>query len=224
MKKLCLLLAVLFAPAAGAAYKCVDEKGNTHVGDTPPAGCANVVMYEVSRSGQLLRRIDPTPTAEQVRQRQEEADRKREADKLVAEQKRKDLALLNTFSAEREFDVVRDRQIEPIRSRIVTTQERIKAIDKREKELDDEMEFYKAGKSNRAARDAKVREAPANLTYELQRIREERDNLARNIASSSREIEQLRAKFDVDKRRWVALKSGKSDETAADSRAARRTY
>ena len=66
MKKFCLLLVALFAPAAGATYKCTDEKGVTHIGDTPPAGCGTVVMYEVSASGMVLRKIDPTPTPEKA--------------------------------------------------------------------------------------------------------------------------------------------------------------
>ena len=56
MKKLPLLLLALCAPLAGAAYKCVDEKGLTHIGDTPPAGCASVVMYEVTKRGTVIRR------------------------------------------------------------------------------------------------------------------------------------------------------------------------
>ena len=59
MKKLILCMAALYAPLAGAAYKCVDEKGVTHIGDTPPAGCANVVMYETSPGGMTLRKIEP---------------------------------------------------------------------------------------------------------------------------------------------------------------------
>jgi len=73
--KILLILALLLAPAANAAYKCKDEKGVTHIGDTPPAGCANVVMYEVSRSGTILRKIDPTPTGEQLRAKVEEEAR-----------------------------------------------------------------------------------------------------------------------------------------------------
>ena len=34
MKKICIVLALLYAPVAGAEYKCVDGRGLTHVGDT----------------------------------------------------------------------------------------------------------------------------------------------------------------------------------------------
>jgi len=34
------IAAAVWAGGAGAAYKCVDAKGLTHIGDTPPPGCA----------------------------------------------------------------------------------------------------------------------------------------------------------------------------------------
>jgi uncharacterized small protein (DUF1192 family) len=206
MKTLCLATAVLFTASAGAAFKCVDEKGLTHVGDTPPDPCANVVMYEVTRSGAVIRKIEPSLTPEQVKARVEAEERKKESEKAANEQKRKDLALLATFSSEAEFDVVRDRTIEPINGRIKSAQERVVAIDKRVKELDDEMEFYKAGKSSKST-SKKAVEAPSNLTAEIDRLKAEKQNLAKGVTSSEREIVELRKKFDLDKKRWLALKT-----------------
>src|SRR3954452_23356060 len=115
MKRTFLLLLAAWAPAAMATYKCVDEKGVTRIGETPPDECANVVMYEMGRSGQVIKTIDPTPTGEQLKAREEAAARRKEADKVAAEQNRKDQALLNTYSSEREFDMARDRNIDPIK-------------------------------------------------------------------------------------------------------------
>ena len=203
MKKIFVLLAALYVPAAGAAYKCVDEKGVTHIGDTEPAACANVMMYEVSRSGAILRSIEPTPTPEQLKTKLEEAERRKEAEKAAAEQKRKDLALLSSYSNEREFDVARDRNIEPLNGRIYNNKDRLKILDKRLKEIDDEMEFYKAGKSKAA----KTREAPMPLVHELERVRAEKQSLEKSITVNEKEIEVLKVKFDADKKRWLDLKA-----------------
>src|ERR1700687_4339493 len=146
MRGLFLLIAAVFAPAAGAGLKCVDEKGLTQFGDTPPAACAHVMVYDVSPTGAVVRRSEPTPTPEQLKTRQEELERKKEADKALAEQKRKDMALLSSFGAEREFDVARDRNIEPLQGRIATARERMRVLENSTKELEEEMEFYKAGK------------------------------------------------------------------------------
>lgn len=204
---LALAAALLAATQAGAAYRCVDAKGRTHIGDTPPPGCSDVVMYEITRGGQVIRTIEPTLTPEQVKQKELEAAKKKEAERAAAEQKRKDDALMATFSSEKEFDVVRDRNIEPIRRSIAAAQERLKAIDKREKELADELEFYKAGKSGKKG---KAAEPPRHLIDQQEGIKAERATLAKSIAGYEKEIGEIRAKFEVDKKRWVAIRGGGS--------------
>jgi hypothetical protein len=204
MRRILVLLAVAFAAPAGASYKCVDTKGVTHIGDTPPDACANVVMYEMSASGAVLRKIDPTPTPEQVKAILEERERKKDSDRAAADQKRKDTALLASFSGEQEFDVVRDRNIEPLTGRIKSNDERIRAVDKRIKELEDEMEFYKAGKSGKSGKSS---EPPPVLIEVMARTRTEKATLEKANVGYVKEIEDIKAKFDADKKRWVSLKA-----------------
>lgn len=206
MKTLCLAVSALMALPAHAAFKCVDEKGRTHIGDTPPEQCAKVVMYEVTRTGQILRTIQPTLTEEQVKARIAEDEKRKEGEKVAAEQKRKDLALLATYSSEAEVDVARDRNVEPIQGRIKLAKERITAIDKRNKELDEELEFYKAGKSSKAG--AKKVEAPPMMVEEQARLKHEKQTVTKSIAGYEKEITELTAKYNVDKKRWLALKTG----------------
>jgi chromosome segregation ATPase len=205
MRTLWILLAALAViPAAQAAYKCTDEKGRTHVGDTPPPGCDRVIMYEVTRSGTVIRKIDPTPTEQEKQARIDEEARKKEAARAADEQRRKDLALLATYSSEKDFDVSRDRNIDPVQNRIKGAKERSEAVDKRIKELEEEMEFYKAGKSKAAA--GKTREAPPQLTTDLERAKKERAQLATNLASYDKEIDQIKVRYETDKKRWLDLK------------------
>jgi hypothetical protein len=204
-KKICLLAIALFAPYAGAAYRCVDEKGRTHVGDTPPPGCATVVMYEVSRGGQVLRTIQPTLTPEQLKQKEIEDAKRAEIEKVAHEQKRKDTALLSTYSTEKEFDVVLERNVEPLNKAIRTSQDRLKGIEKREKEVVEEMEFYKAGKGGK--NDKKAREMPKSLTEEQERLKSEKEGIAKAIGGYEKEIADMKVKFDIDRKRWIALKN-----------------
>ena len=203
-KTLCLAAALAFAPAAFAnTYKCVDEKGITRIGETPPDECANVPMQELTSTGQVKRTIAPSLTPAQVDALKADAERQKEARKRAAEQARLDEALLNTYASEREIDMTRDRNIEPINARIKVAKERIAGVDKRVKELEDEMEFYKAGKSSKSA---KAKEAPANLVHDLERVKAERVTLEKSLIGYDKEIAALRAKYDVDRKRWLALK------------------
>ena len=214
MRRIAFVVALLFAPAATAAFKCVDEHGRTLVGETPPEGCAHVMMYEISRSGNIIRRIEPTPTPEQLKVREEENRRRREAEKRAAEQVRHDKALLATFASEKEFDVARDRNIEPLNGRIRSAQERGKEIDKRLAKIDEESEFYKAG----ARKGAPEREMPKNLVDERERLLKEKQSLGSSIAASEKEIQAQRARFDRDKARWVELRSGVPSRPGAEAK------
>lgn len=215
MKRLLILAMVAFVPAAMASYKCVDEKGVTRIGDTPPPECDHVPMYEMSSAGSILRRIDPTLSPDQLKNRQEEMAKAKEAERAAAEQKRKDTALLASYSEEKEFDVARDRNVEPLNGRIKSTQDRQLQVDKRIQELEDEMEFYKAGKS---AKSGKAVEAPALplLVANLDRARAEKVSLEKTLDGYQKQIEEIKAKFDADKKRWVALKTGTADKPASE--------
>ena len=195
---------VAAATTAGATYKCVNEKGVTLIGDTPPEGCEHVDMYEMSPSGHVIRKIDPTPTPEQQKAYAESADKRRAAEKAAAEQKRKDQALLNTYSTEKEIDVARDRNIEPIKGRIKSAQGRIEAVDKRLKQIDEEMEFYKAGKSKK--KDDKPSGPPAGLVADRERVQKERDGLVASIDQSEKEIQSVKERYEADKQRFNELK------------------
>ena len=211
MKRLIAVIAAAWIPVAGAAFKCTDAKGITHIGDTPPPGCKEVMMYEVTSTGKVLREIEPTLTPEQAKVRAAELEKKKAADAAAAEQKRKDLALLSTYATEKEFDVARDRNIEPLKGRIASTQDRIKAVDDRTKKIQEEMEFYKAGKAKKGG------EMPANLSDDLKRAQAERTALAGSITGYEKEIEEIKVKFDQDKKRWVDLKNAKSAGTTPTS-------
>jgi chromosome segregation ATPase len=208
MRNLLLAVALVAATSAGAAYKCKDERGITHIGDTPPDKCANVVMYEISRSGMVLRTIEPTLTEEQARAKAEEAARAKEKARLDDEQRRKDLALLATYTSPKDIEVTRDRNLEPIKGRIRSAQERLEAVGKRQKELEDEMEFYKAGKGKNAS---KTKEAPIQLRADLERTVAEKTALANNLVTYEKEMAQVRTRYDGDRDRWVELKKMQAD-------------
>jgi hypothetical protein len=198
-RTLVLLVIALHAPFAAAVYRCVDEKGRTLFGDTPPSGCGNVPIYEVTPSGNVIRRIDPTPTPQQLELRSEELARLKKEQAIAAEQKRKDMALLNTYDSAGEFDVARDRNIEPVNGRIVAAEERLKELDTREQQIGAQMKDW-------AAKEGEDH-VPAWLAANLEQVRSERKMLTGAIGRYRKEVEDLRARYERDKKRWIALKA-----------------
>jgi hypothetical protein len=209
MKRILGLLLALYVTAASAVYKCADDKGMTIFGDTPPPGCAaNAPIYEISPSGNVIHRIDPTPTPEQVRERAVEEARARKAALAAAEQKRKDQALLNSYGSPQEFDVARERNIEPVNGRIASAEDRMKELDRREAEIEKQIDFMKEDAAKKKKGDEDF-EPPAWLVSNLDRLKKERVNLTAAIARYRKEIEELRTKYDTDKQRWIVLKASK---------------
>ena len=217
MKRIVWVIAALWVPAAFASYKCVDELGVTRIGDTPPPECANVIMYEL-KGTTVVREIQPSLTREQIREKAREAEKAKAAKRAEGDQKRADMALLNTYSTEKEFDVARDRNIEPIKGRIASATERIKGVEERQKKLEEDMEFYKAGKAK--GKGGVVDQAPASLTDEMKRLTAEKAALVNATVGYEREIEVVKSKYEADKKRWIELKKAQQGEAEADDAAA----
>jgi chromosome segregation ATPase len=194
----------LVSPAS-ALFKCVDENGVTHYGDTMPPQCEKTPVTEISGQGTVKKKYDGVLTPEQIKARDQEAAKKKEDDKREAEQKRIDGALLATYGSEREFDVSRDRAIEQIDARWKTASDRIKDVDKQLAKMNNEMEFYNAGKSSKS----QAKDAPTQLKQDLDRIKAERAQVEDSMKKMEEEKAALREKFEKDKERWKVLRTGK---------------
>jgi uncharacterized protein (DUF342 family) len=194
------------AAALSQTFKCVDDKGVTLYGDTMPPQCATKPITEMSEQGNVKKKYEGALTPEQIRAREKEIARKIEEDKLAAEQKRKDSALLATYGSEREIDITRERSLGQIDASVSSANQRIKEIDKQVEKLQNEMEFYKAGKSKKGP----AKEPPIGLVNDLERTNNERTALEASIKKVEEEKAKMREKFEKDKVRWNELKAAQA--------------
>src|SRR5947208_16543988 len=103
------LLALTPAAAQERMYKCVDARGKTYYTQVPPPECLGRDTQELNKSGSLIRKnpavIPLTPAQEQAR----EAERKKKLgeEEKSKEERRKNLALLNKYSSEKDIDEAR---------------------------------------------------------------------------------------------------------------------
>jgi len=175
------LLLAAHAVAAPAAFKCIDEKGKAHYEDVPPAMCANVVIYEVNRSGLVVRKIEPAAANASAA----EAKKTEPPDRSAIDRERRDRTLLDTFANEREIDTARDRSLDLIRSRRETAQTRLAQVTKRRQQIES---------------------GPATGQADLQSVVGEQQSLEHAIAGYDAESRRITEQFETDKKRWRELK------------------
>ena len=184
----------LSLPAAARTYCCTDKSGHKVCGDTLPEQCEDRAYKEFGEKG--VRTVEAPLTAEQRTQRDAEAARKKEAERAASDQKRKDQALLNTYGNEKDIDLFRDRAIADIESSGKQAQEKYDAAIKRKRQLEKELEFY-----------AK-KPVPGSLQSQIKENEIEIQAQTKAIDGKNKAIENTRARFEDDRKRYRALMDG----------------
>lgn len=202
---------------AHALFKCVDEKGVTHYGDTMPPQCAKKAITEMSKQGSVLKQYEAPLTPEQLKAQDEERERRKEGEKKITEQRLKDHALIATYGSEREFDMARDKDLAVLDARKKSLVSRNVDIDKQLEKNQNEMEFYKSGKS-KGAKAGKSPEAPPQLVMDYNRSKNERANLDHELAKVDVDRVGVVARYDGEKVRWKKLKGGMPAGTLLDEK------
>lgn len=218
------IISLAVAMPAHAVFKCVDEKGVTHYGDTMPPQCEKKEVKEISTSGSLIRKYDAPLTPEQLKVREDERIKQAETQRRIDGQRQKDLALLGTFGSEREFDSSRDRDLSQLDGRTKTLKLRIGEVDAQLEKVNAEIQFYtgdnaKGGKasSGKNGKAAKPTEVPPRLTQALDRANSDREGLTEEMAKVDADKLAVSARYDAEKTRWKLLKSGMQPGTLASA-------
>src|SRR5262245_56417832 len=123
-------------------YKCIDAKGKVYYTQVPPPECLGRETQELNKSGMVVNRTQRPPTAAEIKA--SEADKKKKAEDAEKdrEERRKNTALLNTYSSERDIEDARKRAIDEAQAAIASTEKTIAGAEKRKQELESEKEFY----------------------------------------------------------------------------------
>lgn len=189
------MLAAAPAVAQLRMYKCVDAKGRTYYTQVPPPECLGRDTQELNKSGSVIRRTprEVPLTPEQKAAREADRKKKLESEERAKEEQRKNTALLNTYSSEKDIDDARARALRETEAAIKETEKRITAAEKRRKDLESEKEFYLK------------RPVPAKLKQDISNIEIEIRNQNELLDAKKKEIGTINARYDQDKRRYVEL-------------------
>jgi len=196
------VLALAPAAAQERMYKCVDARGKVYYTQVPPPECLGRDTQELNKSGTLIRKNPAALSPAQAQAREAERKKKIEDEERSKEDRRKNLALLNTYSSEKDIEDARTRALKEAQGAIEDTERVIAGARKRRQELETEKEFYVK------------KPMPFKLKQEITNNEIEIKNQTSLLDAKRKEISTINAKYDEDKRRYVELTSGKAASAA----------
>jgi hypothetical protein len=201
-----------FAPVAARAediYTCVDAKGRRLTSDRPIIDCIDREQTQISPSGQVLKRIGPSLTAEERAAQDEKARLAAEEAKRQLEEKKRDRALLARYPDESVHDKERRAALATVDEVIATAKERTVDLREQRKKLDTELEFYRGGLSK----------APAKLKRQIEENEQQVAAQARFIANQEEEKKRINSRYDQELARLKVLWAQRAAATSATAAA-----
>jgi hypothetical protein len=183
-------------PGAGKIVCWKDKSGKTvGCGDKVPPEYQDNATRELNKGGITVKQSEPALTADQKKALQTEADRKAADKAVIAEEKRRDKALLDTFTTVKEIDLKRNRDIQLIESNIEAQTTNLKNANDRQADSKNKIEQYK--KENKPA--------PASVQEEYDRAEASKIKIQAQISQKRKEIVDLNQQYDAMKKRFVEL-------------------
>lgn len=161
-------------------YTCVDPQGRRVTSDRPIAECMGTEQRELSPSGNLKRIVPPVLTATE---RAREAERLREEaarQARIEEEKRKQRALVARYPDQTAHDKARAEAVAQFDTLIAAVHKRQGELDKQQREIAAELEFYQQdpGKApiwlrKLSEENARQRKSQSDYLAEQQRARQQ---------------------------------------------------
>lgn len=188
-----LLAGLLFLSAtatAGSRIKCwVNKDGVRECGQIVPPEYAQQRIEIINERGIVVEVIEAAKSREQLAK--EAAERRR-----LAEQKRRDEILLNTFTTERDIELARKSRIQAIESIIAITNSNTRSLKSNLTRIQKRAaDFERAGE-----------EPPKELFAEMESLKRQIKDNEEFVAKKQRDIIDLEKRFDADLKRFRELK------------------
>lgn len=174
-------------------YKCTDAKGKIYYTQVPPDECLGKDTQELSRQGRVTKRTEAPLTPEQQAARDEERKKQAEKEAVEREARRRNQALLSTYSSEKDLEEARARTLKENEAAMAEIQKLIASAEKRKKELEAEKEFYLK------------KPMPPKLQEDLKNNETEIRTQRGAMDARKKQITAINAKYDEDKKRYLEL-------------------
>jgi len=187
---------------------CWKDKAGKVVGcgDRVPPEYQDSATKELDRTG-VTRKTNETAAERAKREAEEKAQEAQKADekKRLAEQRRQDVALINTFSNEKEIDLKRDRDLQVLETQM--TQQRVAHKNSVARAADVRKRIEAAQKENKPISDYNKEE--------LARAETDRVKAEQSMAANEKEKAEITKRYADMKARYIMLRGGAPASTAA---------
>ena len=182
---------------AGKLYKWVDDKGVTHYSESMPSEQKDRSSTELDGRGRVLKQNAAAPSPDQIRAREEEKLRRKSEERELEQQRRRDNALLNTYTTADEIEDARKRAILAANQARQVVETRVKSSKSRADALRKQLE--------QATRGGKP--APHPLAGDVEEADRDLARLERELAQRDAEIARIEQRYSDDRTRFVELTS-----------------
>jgi hypothetical protein len=176
---LVLTAALALAPlgAEAQSYRCVGKDGKKYYGSAIPPQCVGQPIEQLNAQGNVMRRIDPATDEKSRGAKEAEAAKKKQDETAQREERRRNQALLATYTSVKDIDDARSRALAENEKQMNDAQAKIADIKKRQ-----------AGKGQ----DAKMAEIDMRAQESL-------------LESKRKDVQSINARYDEDKRRFIEI-------------------
>jgi hypothetical protein len=191
------LLLASGAMAAGTSIItcCEDANGRRICADVLPPACYGREYREISPQGTVTR-VVPAPMTAEERARAEQENKAREAaEDKAREERRRDAALLQTYSSLEDLETQRQRAVADIEQDLEEARRREAEVLKRRAKLEQEAEFYLK------------KPRPPELANALRDNDSELAAQRSVIDSKQRDLDAVKARYDNDRRRYTEIQA-----------------
>ena len=183
---------------AQVTYRCAAADGKKYYGSTIPPQCYGRPVEQISKSGSVLKRIDPEGDAKARAEKEAAAAKHKEEDVATKEETRRNRALLATYTSEKDIEEARRRALQDNEKQVKEVETKIDSLKKTRAKYDKELEFYQDKKTGKAAPPPKLSNDIRNAEIDLKA----QEDL---LAAKRKEVSVINAKYDEDKKRFVEL-------------------
>jgi hypothetical protein len=193
-----------WAQAGQGIYTCIDSKGRRITSDRPIMECLDREQRELGRTGVTKRVLPPSYTADERAKLDAQRRAEEEVQARIAEEKRRDRALLIRYPNQSVHDKERAEALVQIDEVVNAVKRREASLAKQRKEIDNELEFYQGD----------VSKAPSWLKRKLEDNESQALVQKRFLDEQSLEKARINARFDEElaklRQLWRGLTAGGS--------------